>query len=124
QSVLVDRQFQSSNYAPGTLKPTHLTPVAIQVHVTPTTVTDASFRTEYDTQLHALRSLAANGGLTHGWVVENAGWSVNRFITGFNTEAAATHYLNSSTMVRKPGNAFSASYNFNLDVKNRDFLNQ
>src|SRR5439155_1321245 len=68
--------------------------------------------------------LAANGGLSHGWVVENAGWSVNRFIPGFNTEASATHYLNSSTMVRKPGNAFAAAYNFNLDVKNGDFLNQ
>ena len=56
--------------------PRHDHDIAIQVHVTPTTATDASFRTEYDTQLHALRSLAANGGLSHGWVVENAGWSV------------------------------------------------
>jgi hypothetical protein len=123
-AAAVDRLYQSSNYAAGTLKPTHLSPVAIQVHASPTTSTDATFRTEYDTQVHALRTLAANGGLTQGWVTENAGWSVNRFIPGFNTEAAATHYLNSSTIVRKPGNAFAATYQFNFDVKNTSFLNQ
>jgi LPS-assembly protein len=122
-AAAVDRQYQSSNYT-GALKPTHLSPVAIQVHVTPTTTTDATFRTEYDTQFHALRTLAANGGLSHGWVIENAGWSVNRFIPGFNSEASATHYLNSSTMVRKPGNAFAATYQFNYDVKRTSFLNQ
>jgi LPS-assembly protein len=119
----VDRLYQSSNYS-GTLKPTHLSPIAIQVHASPTTSTDATFRTEYDTQVHALRTLAANGGLSLGWVIESAGWSVNRFIPGFNSEAAATHYLNSSTAVRKPGNAFAATYQFNFDVKNTSFLNQ
>src|SRR5438093_11270496 len=57
-------------------------------------------------------------------MVSNAVMSVNRFIPGFKSEASANHYLNSSTMVRKPGNAFDAAYNFNLDVKNGDFLNQ
>jgi LPS-assembly protein len=122
-AAAVDRQYQSSNYS-GALKPTHLSPVAIQVHVSPTTTTDATFRTEYDTQVHALRTLAANGGMSHGWVIENAGWSVNRFIPGFNTQAAATHYLNSATVVRKPGNAFAGTYQFNFDVKNKSFLNQ
>ena len=119
----IDRQYQSSSYT-GAQKPTNFSPVAIQVHVTPTTVTDATFRTEYDTQYNALRTLAANGGLALGWVVENAGWSVNRFIPGFNTEAGATHYVNSSTVVRKPGNAFATTYQFNYDMKNKNFLNQ
>jgi LPS-assembly protein len=119
----LDRQYQSSTYT-GSTKPTNFSPVAVQVHLAPTTVTDVTFRTEYDMQLHALRTLAANGGLSHGWVLESAGWSVNRFVPGFNTEATATHYLNSSTVVRKPGNAFSTTYQFNYDVKNGDFLNQ
>jgi hypothetical protein len=117
-----DRQYQSNNFT-GTAKPTHYSPVAIQVHVSPTTATDVSFRTEYDTQFNALRTLSANGGLALGWVVENAGWSVNRFIPGFNTALSATHYLNSTTVVRKPGNAFSATYQFNYDVKGQEFLN-
>jgi LPS-assembly protein len=119
----IDRQYQSSSYT-GASKPTHFSPVAIQVHVTPTTITDATFRTEYDTQFNALRTLAANGGLALGWVIENAGWSVNRFIPGFNTETSATHSLSSTTQVRKPGNAFAATYQFNYDVKAGDFLNQ
>jgi LPS-assembly protein len=117
-----DRAYQSNNFT-GTAKPTNFSPVAIQVHVTPTTVTDATFRTEYDTQFHALRTLAANGGLALGWVMENAGWSVTRFIPGFNTELSAQHYLTSTTVVRKPGNAFSATYQFSYDVKGQEFLN-
>ena len=119
----VDRQYQSSNFS-GARKPTHFSPVAIQLHVAPTIVTDATFRTEYDTQFNALRTLAANGGLALGWIVENAGWSVNRFIPGFNSETQATHYLNSSTVLRKPGNAFAGTYVFNYDMKNKNFLNQ
>jgi LPS-assembly protein len=122
-AAAVDRQYQSSDFTQGTA-PTHFSPVAIQVHVSPTTATDATFRTEYDTQFNALRTLAANGGLALGWVRENAGWSVNRFIPGYNTEAAATHYLTSVTQVRTPGNAFATTYQFNYDVKGREFLNQ
>jgi hypothetical protein len=38
--------------------------------------------------------------------------------------AAATHYLNSTAVVRKPGNAWSGTYAFNYDVRNTSFLNQ
>jgi hypothetical protein len=65
--------------------------------------------------------------MSHGWVVANAGWSLNRYIPelkGFDVLAAATHYLTSTTMVRKPGNSFSTSYSFNYDLRNTNFLNQ
>jgi LPS-assembly protein len=123
QAATLDRQYQSSDFT-TTRPPSHFTPVALQVHVTPTTATDATFRTEYDTQFHALRTLAANGGLALGWVIQNTGWSVSRFIPGYNTELSAQHYLTSNTVVRKPGNAFSTSYQFNYDVKGGAFLNQ
>jgi hypothetical protein len=86
-----------------------------------------SFRTEYDIQVNTLRTFAANGGVAHGWIVANAGWNLNRYIPllpGFNLLAAATHYITSTTVVRKPGNAFSTTYAFNYDVRNKDFLNQ
>ena len=120
----VDRQYQSSDYK-AALKPSHFSPVAMQVHVAPTLTTDATFRTEYDTQVHALRSLAANGALFLGWVSTSAGWSVNRFIPELGgSPSSASHYLNASTVLRKPGNAFSATYAFNFDMKTKDFLNQ
>ena len=72
------------------------------------------------------RSLAANGGLALGWVVGNGGWSLNRSVptTVGAIPSTVSHYLNGSTVVRKPGNAFSATYAFNFDMKNKDFLNQ
>jgi LPS-assembly protein len=123
-AAAVDRQYQSSDFQ-AALKPSHFSPVAMQVHVAPTLATDATFRTEYDAQLHYLRSLAANGGLTLGWVVANGGWSVSRSIATLGASAASvSHYLNATTLVRKPGNAFSATYVFNFDMKTKDFLNQ
>jgi len=125
RAAAVDQQYQSS-FSQG-LRPTHLSPVAIQAHVAPTTTTDVTFRTEYNTQVHALQTLAANGSIAHGWVVASAGWSLRRYIPelpGFDVLSAATHYLNSTAMVRKPGNAFSGTYTFNYDVKNTSFVNQ
>lgn len=123
-AAAVDRQFQSSDFTTA-LKPSHFSPVAMQVHVSPTTLTDVTFRTEYDTQVHALRSLAANGAFFLGWASTSAGWSVSRFIPELGgSPSSASHYLNASTVIRKPGNAFSTTYAFNLDVKTKDFLNQ
>ena len=122
---VVDPRQQSNNI--DNIKPTNFSPVAITAHVTPTPVMDVSFRTEYDTQVHTLRTFAANGGVAHGWVVANAGWNLNRYIPllpGFNIPTAATHYLTSTTVVRKPGNAYSTTYAFNYDVRGKDFLNQ
>jgi LPS-assembly protein len=124
-AAALDQQYQS-NPLTTSAPPSHYSPVALQVHASPTTTTDASFRTEYDAHAHALRSLAANGGLAQGWVVENAGWSLNKLIPidkdGLVT--TASHYLNSTTVIRKPGNAWSGTYAFNFDMKNKDFLNQ
>jgi LPS-assembly protein len=123
RAAAVDREYQSSTYNTAP-KPNHLSPVAMQVHVSPTTVADATFRAEYDTQFHALRTVAANGGMTEGWVVTNVGWSQTRYIPGYNTAAAASHFLNAATSVRRPGGAFGGTYVFNYDVKNGDFVNQ
>ena len=121
----LDQQYQS-NPLTASLAPSHFSPVALQVHASPTTVTDATFRTEYDPKAHALRSLAANGGLQHGWVYENAGWSLTKNIPADPTKPITTssHTIISTTDVRKPGNAWGGSYAFNFDMKTKDFINQ
>jgi LPS-assembly protein len=123
KAAAVDREYQSSSFN-ATPKPTHLSPVALQLHASPTTTTDATFRTEYDTKFHGLRTLAANGGLTEGWVQTTAGWSQTRYIPGFNLPASASHFLNAATTVRRPGGSFGGTYVFNYDVKKQDFVNQ
>ncbi|HYT73828.1 MAG TPA: hypothetical protein VEL79_03675 [Vicinamibacterales bacterium] len=120
----VDQQYQSSYNT--TLPPSNFSPVALQVHVTPTTTTDASLRVEYDEHRHALRQLAANGGLSEGWVYTSAQWSLTKStpLTIGELPVTTSHFLNSSTTVRKPGNAFSATYAFNFDVLKTSFINQ
>src|SRR3954471_22187578 len=120
----VDPGYQSSFN--GLIIPSNFSPIALQAHVSPTVRTDATFRAEYDTQLDYLRSLAANGGLAAGWVYTNVGWSFNRTIPQKITDTitTASHYLNASTSVRRPGNGWSGLYAFNYDVKNTNFVNQ
>jgi hypothetical protein len=64
--------------------------------------------------------------MTKGWVQTTAGWSVRRAIAELPafSEAAATHYLNAATNVRKPGNALGGTYAFNYDLKRNTFLQQ
>jgi LPS-assembly protein len=122
-AAALDQQYQSNplNTAPA---PSHFSPVALQARLTPTVTTDATFRAEYDTRADTLRSIAANGGLIEGWMVVNAGWSLNRNIPLSGITETASHYLNASAAIRKPGNAFGGTYLFNFDLKNKDFLNQ
>jgi LPS-assembly protein len=124
-ATALDQQYQS-NPLTASLAPSHFSPVALQVHVSPTTATDATLRAEYDPRAHALRSLTANGGLAEGWVVENAGWSISKLIPTDPAGVITTssHTLFSTTVFQKPGNAWSGSYAFNYDVKLKDFVNQ
>jgi hypothetical protein len=106
--------------------PSHLSPVVLLAHVSPANGIDGTFRAEYNTEVHALVNLAANGVFTRGWVQETAGWSHRPFVPelpGFS-QAASTHFLNSSTTIRKPGNALGGTYLFNYDFKNRRYMNQ
>ena len=119
----VDFSYQSTS---GVLPPSHFSPLALQVHASPTATTDATFRTEYDTHTNSLRSISANGGIMAGWATTNVMWSVLRSTPTKVDEPSATlqHYLNPSVVIRRPGNAWSGFYAFNYDMKNKDFLNQ
>ena len=123
KAAAVDREYQSSSFNTAP-KPSHLSPVALQVHASPTTMTDATLRAEYDTQFHALRTLAVNGGLTAGWVSSQAGWSQTRYIPGYNSPASASHFINDATTVRRPGGVIGGTYVFNYDIKHGGFVNQ
>ena len=121
-----DAAYQSA-YNPN-LPPSHVSPVVVQVHSSPATKFDVTFRTEYDTQVHALRTLAANGTYNSGhWISTSVGWSQRRFIpdlTGFNDPLSATHYLNASTNIRSPTNGLGGTYTFNYDLLHNTFLQQ
>ncbi len=124
-AAALDQQYQS-NPLTASLVPSNFSPVALQAHVSPTTVTDATVRAEYDARAHALRSLSATGGLSAGWVIQNTGWSINKLIPTDpkGVIATASHTLFSTTLIQKPGHGWSGSYAFNYDVKQTSFINQ
>ena len=120
----VDFNYQSTD--PRILPPSNFSPLALQVHAQPTTTTDTTFRAEYDTRTDSLRTIAANGGVRAGWALVNAGWSVTRSVPNRIDEDPITlsHYLNATTIFRRPGNALGGVYAFNFDIKTKAFLNQ
>jgi LPS-assembly protein len=117
-----DRAFQS--FGSSTSK---FTPVALTARIAPTLGIQGNFRAEFDPTVHAVRTIAANGGFSSGnWLRADAGWSQRRFIKdlpGFE-ELSSSNYLNASTTLRTDRNNFGGTYSFHYDLKNDQFLQQ
>ena len=120
-----DRRFQTSFQ--GTL-PSNYSPISLIVRSSPTSELSGTFRTEYDTEFGAFRTISTESNIgIGGWLHQTAGWSQRRFIDGlpgFNNPNTLDHYLNSYTNVRTPGNRFGGVYQFNYDVKRSRHLQQ
>jgi LPS-assembly protein len=120
-----DQNYQS-DYT-GTAAPTNFTPVTLLARVSPTDRIGGQFRTEWDTSVEALRTLAASGTFGNGsWFESSAGWSLRRYIPELPdySEAASTHALNGSTTLRTRTNRLGGTYNFDYDFKNGYLLQQ
>jgi LPS-assembly protein len=120
-----DQQVQAG-YA--TTAPSHYGPVALQLRASPTDRIQGAFRTDWDSTAHALRSLSASGSATLGeWLDTTIEWSQRRYIPGlrgFDNEASASNYLNTSTTIRRPGNRIGGTYSFYYDLKADTFQQQ
>lgn len=120
-----DRQYQSSFTSRA---PNHFSPVALQVRTSPNDRIQAEFRTEFDTQVNAFRTLAANGTYSNGrWLDLQAGWSQRRFIPdlpGFNDPNRADQYINAVANLRGLRNRVGGTYAFNYDLLRDQFLHQ
>ena len=120
-----DRRFRTS--FSGTA-PSRLTPVSLQVRMSPTDQINSSIRAEYDTQFGGFREISADGTLAvSDWLQTTVGWSQRRFVEGlrgFDDPAHLDHYLNASTIVRSRGNRVGGIYTFNYDVLRNRYLQQ
>ena len=120
-----DRQFQTSFH--GTL-PTNYSPISLIVRADATSELSGTFRTEYDTQFGALRTIRANASIeVGGWFNQTAGWSQRRFVeglAGFDDPRRLDHFLNSFTNVRTRGNRLGGVYQFNYDIQRGRYLQQ
>jgi LPS-assembly protein len=106
----------------------NFSPVTLQVRTSPMPALQAEFRTEIDSKVHAIRTLAASGTFNHSdWLSTSAGWSQRRFIEelpGFNDPARADHYLNAAVNLRSRTNRIGGYYSFNYDLLRDNFLQQ
>ena len=120
-----DRRFRTSfNRTP----PSNFSPVSLIARADLTEAIGGSFRTEYDTQFGAIRTISAQGLFAfRGWVHTEAGWSQRRFVpglSGFDNPDRLDHYLNMSTSMRTPSNNIGAAYSFHYDVLRSRYLQQ
>jgi LPS-assembly protein len=111
----VDQNYQSATFDPTLIPPTNFSPWALTVHTSPTLLTDVSMRMEYNTHTHSMPSLSASGSITQGWVTGNAQWSVQH---------TTPHFISGGATLRKPGNGFGGTYQFNYDILHTDFVSQ
>lgn len=124
RAAQADQQYESSF---GRAAPTNFSPVKLQVRGAPSDRMLMDFSTEWDPTAHALRTLAVNGTLNLAWLQGSAGWSQRRLIPTlpeFDDPNRATHYLNATANIRRPGNRIGGQYSFNYDLKNDAFLQQ
>jgi LPS-assembly protein len=122
-----DRLYQSSSYN-STLPPNHFSPIALQVRASPTDRIQGEFRTEYDTQVHALKTISASGTFSASdYLNVQAGWSKRQFIPelpGYNDPNLADHYINATANLRGFRNRIGGTYSFNYDLLRDRFLQQ
>jgi LPS-assembly protein len=124
-SALYDRGYQSGFDA--SQRPSHFSPIALQVRTAPTTALQAEFRTEWNSRAHAFLTMAAAGTFNHGsWLSTSAGWSQRSFIRDatLNKPERADHYLNASVNLRRASNRLGGQYSFNYDLLRDNFLQQ
>ena len=96
------------------------------MRATPTDLVTANFRTEYDTQFHAVRTMSADTSFRIGdWLQSVFGWSQRRFIEGlpgFNDPTRLDHYFNGASTVRFKQNRFGGIHQFNYDILRHSYL--
>ena len=120
-----DRRFRTSfNRTP----PSNVSPLSLIARAELTEALGGSFRTEYDTQFGAIRTISAEGSFGfRGWAHAEGGWSQRRFVeglSGFDDPDRLDHYLNLSTSFRTPSNNVGVAYSFHYDVMRKRYLQQ
>ena len=121
-------QYQSSSYDPGGLQPTQLLAGRAAGARQPDHVDRRDRPHRIRHAHHALRTLRRQRRRSRtAGSRQHAGWSLTATspaATSATRRSRRTHFLNASTIVRKPGNAFSGSYAFNSTCGTSEFVNQ
>jgi lipopolysaccharide assembly outer membrane protein LptD (OstA) len=111
-----DQQYQSSSF--GTRPPSNFSPVALTVRASPTAISTANLRLEYDYQNAGIQSLGAQGGLNHPRAQVTAGWSRTSQLN------FSSNVLDASTTLRFSEGRTGGAYSVNWDIERGHIVQQ
>ncbi len=105
--------------------PSKFSPWSVSLNVSPAQTVQGSFGLEYDTKFGAVRSYRASTTITQPAFDVSTSWSKQQVIpglSGYSDPRYATHQLNFSGRLRKPGGGASIAYSTYIDILNDRFL--
>jgi LPS-assembly protein len=124
KAAQLDRQYETQ----GMTVPSHFSPIALNIRVLPINDLNATVRAEFDSQKHALRTIAAQGSYSWtGRAQTTVGWSKRSLIAGvpgFDKPAFLTHSVIGTTNLHTLDNRFGGMFSFNYDVLRSSMLQQ
>ncbi len=124
-TVATASQYENVQRGFASTTPSHFGPLVLQVRGTPTDLIQGSFRTEFDSKTHAIRSMSGNGSFsTREWLRTTVEWTRYSPTDVAISPGTGTNYLNASADVRKPGHRLGGFYSFYYDLKRSEFLQQ
>jgi LPS-assembly protein len=112
-----DNNYQSSCYLSNTCEPSNFSPVALTARASPTALTSATVRLEFNQKDGALQRISANGTSNHRRVQVAAGWSKT------NLQTYSDDAINAATTLNLLGGRTGGSYILNWDIQ-RGYIQQ
>lgn len=108
------QQFQNQTFRP----PSNFSPVALTVRSTPSSISTASLRLEYDARDGDISSINTQAGVTHPNAQVTGGWTRSEYGTYTN------HNLDASTTLRWASGRTGGTYNVNWDIERQTIVQQ
>ena len=124
-----DQQYQSSfgslySYVPP---PSRLSPIRVDLTLSPADGVTGGFRFEYDTQFTAVRSYSASAGVHRQWLDLDGSWTKRQVIpglVGFSDPRSASQFVSVSTRVKRRDGGASLAYSTTADLLDKRILSQ
>jgi lipopolysaccharide assembly outer membrane protein LptD (OstA) len=105
-------------------KPSSFSPVKFNVRASPTDQTNGSLQIEYDTNLHLIESITANGQVgLRDMVTVTLGYSERRLPNLLAIVPQYDNFMNGTVTAHSFTNRVGATYNYNYDIARSTMLN-
>lgn len=123
-----DPQYQSGVQGQG--RESNFSPVALTVRSTPSTISTASLRLEWDHHLNKISNLSAQTGLNHRNAQVTGGWSRSQYYNcgalpiSLCNPAFTNHNLNAGSVLKFADGRMGGAYTINWDIERGTVVQQ